>query len=907
MPATVHADLPSQHHALPVHEVVLLLEADTSSGLTGSEAAERLERFGPNVLPRLERHGPVVRFLQQLHNPLIYVLLGAAAVALALGDTVDASVILGVVLVNAVIGFVQEERATQALESLVAMTRTRATVVRDGQVREIGSDQVVPGDLVVLEAGDKVPADLRLSSVVELRIDESALTGESAPVAKHADVVDARSGIGDRLDMAFSGTLVVAGQGRGVVVDTGADTEIGEIHRLVGSAGGLATPLTRTLARFSRWLTLVILVLAAGTFALGVVRGESAASMVTAAVALAVGAIPEGLPAAVTITLAIGVARMARRRAIIRKLPAAETLGSTSVICTDKTGTLTENRMAVQALVVGRRTYAIADDDAVEDRTGARTEPGPRWLLYAGLLCNDAPGADGRPGSGRVGDPTEVALVRAATDCGLDPAAVASGWSRVDSLPFSSERRCMVTEHRATAEAEPLPGGAGADALLVVKGAVEVVLPACTDALEVDGSRRPVDADAVGDAVERLSGRALRVLAVAAAEAPQDWAGLDDEIPDLDWTLLGLQAMSDRLRPDAVRAVATCRTAGIGVKMVTGDHVGTARAVAAEAGLGATPGDPVVVSGRELEDSAPGDLPDLVVGADVFARVSPEQKLRIVEALQRRGQVVAVTGDGVNDAPALKQADIGVAMGEGGTEVAKEAADMVLTDDDFATIEAAVEEGRGVFDNLTKFITWTLPTNLGEGLVILAAIVMGTALPILPVQILWINMTTAVALGLMLAFEPKEPGIMRRPPRDQSRPLLDSVLVWRILLVSALMLGGAFGMFAWARDQGWSLELARTLAVNTFVMVEIGYLFNCRSLRRSVWSVGLLSNRWVLVGVALTVVLQLLLTYAPFMNSLFGTEPMTADQWLPVIVIGVAATLVVGIEKWVRARLPAAH
>lgn len=889
------------HHGLSAHEVVLLLETDPHRGLCDEGAAERLKQFGPNVLPVDTGAGLPIRILRQFHHPLIYVLLVAGGITAGLGEFVDSAVIFGVVVINAIVGFIQEARAEAALESLRSMAHTQAKVVRDGRERTVPSEGLVPGDLVVLEAGDKVPADVRLVRGTELRVDESALTGESAPVHKDEVVLPRVTPVADRRNMAYSGTLVTAGNGVGVVVATGAETELGEIHRLVGAADVLATPLTAKLAWFSKVLTVAILALAAVTFGVGLLRGQDAVETFTAAIALAVGAIPEGLPAAVTITLAIGVARMAKRRAVVRRLPAVETLGSTTVICADKTGTLTENQMTVQRIwtpdcLVEVTGTGYVPDGVLQDRDGAPVsldaDAALRWSLLAGTCCNDA--ALVREDDGRwdiVGDPTEGAMLVAAAKAGLDRDRVATLLPRLATIPFSSERQFMATLHHA----------GGSDHVVLVKGSVERMIELCGTQMGADGAPRPLDRLATVRAAEKLSGRGLRVLAtgVRAATGPQDF---EEDALAGSLTLTGLQAMLDPPRAAAISAVAACRTAGISVKMITGDHAGTAAAIAVEVGLlaGDAPGPGAVLTGAELTTLTSEDYPDAVDRATVFARVSPEQKLRLVEALQARGQVVAMTGDGVNDAPALRQASIGVAMGKGGTEVAKDAADMVLTDDDFATIEAAVEEGRGVFDNLTKFITWTLPTNIGEGLVILVAIAFGAALPILPTQILWINMTTAVALGLMLAFEPKEPGIMVRPPRAPGQPLLTRALVRRILLVSTLLVASAWWLFEWEVGNGATLSEARTAALNLFVVVEAFYLFSCRSLNYSAWRIGVFSNRWIIVGVTAQAVAQAGITYLPAMNSVFGTAPIGVGAWLRIFAIAAAVSAVVGIDKYLR-------
>lgn len=702
--------------------------------------------------------------------------------------------------------------------------------------------------------------------------------------------------VADRRNIAYSGTLVTAGHGAGIVVATGAETELGEIHRLVGAAEVVATPLTAKLAWFSKFLTIAILGLAALTFGVGLLRRQDAVETFTAAIALAVGAIPEGLPTAVTITLAIGMARMAKRRAVIRRLPAVETLGSTTVICADKTGTLTENQMTVQSIWTPHGEIRATGTGYAPDVLLCDTDDAPvpvnanaalRWSLLAGACSNDA--ALVRDGTRWqiVGDPTEGAMLVVAAKAGFNPERLATTLPQVAAIPFSSERQYMATLHRD-----------GTDHVVLAKGDVERMLDLCGTEMGADGALRPLDRATVLRATEMLTSRGLRVLATgmgAGAGTPDDF---DENVIPGSLALTGLQAMSDPPRAAAASAVAACHSAGIAVKMITGDHAGTATAIATEVGLldNTEPAAGSVLTGAELAALSADQYPEAVDTASVFARVSPEQKLRLVQALQARGHVVAMTGDGVNDAPALRQANIGVAMGRGGTEVAKDAADMVLTDDDFATIEAAVEEGRGVFDNLTKFITWTLPTNLGEGLVILAAIAVGVALPILPTQILWINMTTAIALGLMLAFEPKEAGIMTRPPRDPDQPLLTGWLVRRTLLVSTLLVASAWWLFAWELDNGAGLHEARTAALNLFVVVEAFYLFSCRSLTRSAWRLGMFANRWIILGVSAQAIAQFAITYLPAMNMVFDTAPIDIGVWVRIFAVATAITIVVATD-----------
>ncbi|MHC1790136.1 HAD-IC family P-type ATPase [Solidesulfovibrio sp.] len=864
-------------HALAAEAALAVLATDPAVGLSPEEAASRLAQYGPNAITTRRQAGPLLRFLRQFHQPLIYILLAAGAVTAFLGEPVDATVICGVVLVNAIVGYLQEAKAVAALSALAKSMVTEAAVLRGGTWQVIAAEGLAPGDIVRLRSGDKAPADLRLLSVQSLRLDESALTGESVPVDKTMAPLPEDTPLAERTNLAFAATVVTYGQGQGLVAATGDAAAIGRIAALTAAADELATPLTKAITRFSHLVLYGILILAGLTFAVGVARGQGAADMFMAAVALAVGAIPEGLPAAVTVILAIGVSRMAARRAVVRRLPAVETLGSTTVICTDKTGTLTQNRMTVAELVLPGAVWTAGADGFVS-RSPETDETGRAALieaLTAAALCNDAGLAP--DGDGFTGDPTEAALLVAARRAGLVLDALAAGLPRLADEPFESERMYMATLHDA---------GPGRPRPLYFKGSAEAVLVRCQDA----------DGPDIRDTVEEMGRRGLRVLALARAALPPETAAIAPGHLAGGLTFLGLVGMIDPPRPEAVAAVAACRRAGIMVKMITGDHAATAAAIGADIGLA---GDAPIVAmtGRDIDATPPAELAARAAATHVFARVSPEQKLNLVKSLQSLGHVCAMTGDGVNDAPALKQADIGVAMGLGGTEAAKEAADMVLTDDNFATIAAAVEEGRGVFDNLTKFIVWTLPTNLGEGLVILAAVLAGLDLPISPVQILWINMTTAGSLGLMLAFEPREPGVMDRAPRDPRRPILDALLMRRVLVVGAVLLVAAFGLYEWELAAGASPEAARTVAVNVFVAVEALYLFNCRSLTRPALAQPLGGNPWVLWGVAAAAALQGLFTYAPFMHELFGSAAITPMAWLRILGAAVLGFLVVEAQK----------
>lgn len=895
-------DFTASHH-LDTNEVLRLLETDLHRGLSTQEAKRRLEKFGPNTLSAPRHASALRRFLLQFAQPLMYILLIAAAVTSFLGEYVDAAVIAGVVVLNAVAGFLQEAKAERAIEALSQMILTEATVRRNGNKSRINSAELVPGDVVLLEAGDRVPADVRLFKVRNLQVDEAALTGESVPVYKHPDRVAWETILAERKNLAFAGTLVISGQGEGLVWATGDGTETGRIARLVQDAVILETPLTRKIAQFSKVLLWVILGLATITFGIGIARGGGFEEMFLAAIALAVGAIPEGLPAAVTITLAIGVSRMAKRRAIIRKLPAVEALGSTTVICSDKTGTLTENQMTVQQIYAGGnffdvsgRGYEASGELTSEGRAVSVDEQTALGqTLLAGVLNNDS--QIKRDGDRLVvqGDPTEAALLVVAQKAGLIPGKIHAAHPRIDVIPFESEHQFMATLHAR---------GTGKTRIIFKKGSAERVLERCSQMLGEDGAVTSLNAPAVRAAVDEMAAKGLRVLAFARREAPSDHQQLQHEHVKHGLTFLGLQGMIDPPRSEAIASVRKCQEAGIEVKMITGDHALTARSIARQLNLGGREtSDLVVVTGSELAEVPNSELPKLAERAAVFARVAPEQKLKLVKALQTRGHIVAMTGDGVNDAPALKQADIGVAMGITGTDVAKSAADMLLTDDNFSSIEAAVEEGRAVFDNLTKFIVWTLPTNAGEALILLSAILLGTTLPVLPVQLLWINMATALFLGLMLVFEPKERDLMRRPPRDPRQPILTFPLFMRTGLVSLLILAGAFGAFLWEQQmRGKSVVEARTTVVNVIVMVEVFYLLNCRSLLHSCFAIGFWSNRWIFAGIAGMLGAQVILTHIPVMNRLFHTAPMDAGSWFYVTGVGVAAALIVEFEKLIRRR-----
>lgn len=843
-----------------------LQQAETTPhGLDATEAEHRLQHYGANRIQTARPRSALQRFLSQFHNILIYILLAAAVSTALLAHWVDTGVILGVVLINALIGFIQEGKAESAIDAIRQLLSQHASVRRDGHLLQLDASLLVPGDIVSLQSGDKVPADLRLLTVKDLRVDEALLTGESVPVDKHSQTVAVEAPIAERFCMAYSGTLVTYGQATGVVVATGQATEIGHISTLLGQVQKLETPLMRQLARFGQQLTVAILLIAVATFLFGVLaHGNSPADMLLAAVGLAVAAIPEGLPAIMTIALAIGVQRMAKRNAIIRLLPAVETLGSVTVICTDKTGTLTRNEMTVQNLITTEASFTVSGVGYAPHgeflHHGNPVQPGDFPELHAiaraALLCNDAElhETDGR--WSLSGDPTEGALITLALKAGLEPKHQQHLYPRTDVIPFESQHQLMASLHHDHS----------GHAFIYVKGAPERLLGMC--GLGEGKWQNHINA---------LAGQGQRVLAIAVKPVPPSQRELEFTDLQSGFELLGLIGMIDPPGEAALDAVAQCHSAGIRVQMITGDHAITAKAIA-----------------RSLN----------IAEEDVFARATPEDKLRLVEALQASGEVIAMTGDGVNDAPALRRADVGIAMGKRGTEVAKEAAEIVLADDDFASITHAVEEGRTVHDNLKKAILFILPTSFGEALIVIAAILLGYLLPITPVQILWINMVTTVTLALTLAVEPAETNVMQRPPRDPQEPLLSWMLLWRILFVSLIMLAGAFGLFVREIDSGAPVELARTVAVNTVVLFQIFYLLTARYLSASVlnWR-GLTGNPVIWWASILLIVLQLAFTYLPPLQALFQTAALDLAHWGRILLVASSVFVLVEIEKWVLQRL----
>lgn len=886
-------NLRQQHwHSLPVKEAAHLLKSDLETGLTVVEAERRHTQFGANELVGKPEKSAWVRFLLQFNQPLLYILLAAGVVTAFLHEWVDAGVIFAVTIINAIIGFVQESKAESAIAALAESVTTEATPIRDGQTVHVPSHQIVPGDLIWLSSGDKVPADLRLVDVSNLTVDESGLTGESIPVEKDTLPTDAETPLAERVSMAYAGSLVASGQGQGLVVAIADATETGRISQLMEQSTEVETPITRKISKFSKKLLYVVLGLAVLNFVVALPQNESWVEVFTTTVAFAVAAIPEGLPAIVTITLAIGVSRLARSNAIMRKLAAVETLGSTTVICSDKTGTLTENQMTVQGIYAGERRYSVSGvgydpdgeillDDRPVDRVNA---PVLYECLKAGLLCNDAHLQEQDGQYEIVGDPTEGALVVAAQKAGLTRQALETQLPRLDVIPFESQFQYMATLHQTPSSN-----------LIYVKGSIEAILKRCSQMLDARGQLMPLDRAFVEHKAEAVARQGLRILAFAQKQVPVDQNSIDRADIDRNLVFLGLQGAIDPPRPAAISAIRACKAAGIQVKMITGDHVLTATAIARMMKLSQR-SEVRSFTGQELSRMNKQELAAAAASGVVFARVAPEQKLRLVEALQSQGEIVAMTGDGVNDAPSLKQADLGIAMGITGTEVAKEAADMILTDDNFASIEAAVQEGRTVYRNLLKAIAFILPTNGGEALTILVGVLLGTALPILPLQILWINMVTSITLSTPLAFEPRSKDVMRLPPRNPNEPLLKASLIRRILIISIFNLIAVFGTFLWIQQTTGNIDLARTMVVDTLIAAETFYLLSISQFLPSVFAK--LRGKTASIayapalGVVCIAILQWLFSQWSVMNQLFQTVPVTFAQeaisigaGLPIVII----------------------
>ena len=886
----------SPWHSRPAQAAVAEL-GTRASGLSSAEAAERLEKHGPNRLPVAAKRSALRRFLAHFHNLLIYVLMGSAVITAILGHVIDTGVIMAVVIVNAIIGFIQEGRAEQAMDAIRQMLVPRTSVLRDGKRVSIDSAELVPGDVVLLEAGEKVPADLRLVEASGLRVEEAILTGESVPVEKSTQPVPEGAALGDRHSMAYSGTLVAGGAGRGVVVGTGGDTEIGRISGMLSVVEMLTTPLVRQMDGFARWLTVFILLIAGVLLVYGYFVGHASfGELFMAVVGLSVAAIPEGLPAVLTITLAIGVQSMARRHAIVRRLPAIETIGSVSVICSDKTGTLTRNEMMVATVATGDVILAVEGDGYAPVGNilsgGVTLDPAIdanlQEIARTCALCNDAMLHAGDPSWRVEGDPMEGALLALAGKITGGSGDAFAGWSRIDGIPFDARHRYMAVLHR------DLEGRA----CISVKGAPERVIQMCAGQRGKDGSMQPLDEAYWHARIDAIAAQGQRVLALATRSVPQEHEALDSADLDGGMTLVALVGLIDPPRGEAISAIAECHGAGIRVKMITGDHAATARAIGHQIGL---KNAGRVLTGAEIEEMDDAELGVTVVDTDIFARTSPEHKLRLVMALQSHGLTVAMTGDGVNDAPALKRADAGIAMGRKGSEAAKEAAELVLADDNFASIAAAVREGRTVYDNIRKVISWTLPTNAGESLTIVIALFLGMALPVTAVQILWINLITAITLGFALAFEPTEENTMRRPPRSRNAPILSGDLIWHVIFVSALFVFAVFGIYSYGIDKGYDPALARTLAVNTLVVLEIFHLFFVRNIYGTslTWK-AVRGTAVVWMTVIAVTAAQFAVTYLPPLQQIFGTRPVSFGDGLLIVAIGATFFAIVEVEKQLR-------
>ncbi|KMQ52787.1 ion transporting P-type ATPase [Chitinispirillum alkaliphilum] len=888
------------------------LQKTSPGGLGKDEAAQRLEQYGPNQLRQEKKRPSWKRLLDQFNNVLMIILIIAGIASLLLGHPIDAGAIFGVVIIIALVGFIQEGKAESALESIKGMLSPMANVIRSGQTREIPAQEVVPGDIVIVESGDRIPADVRLVEANRFRTQEASLTGESEPIDKSVQEVEEDTDLADRSNMAFAGTMAVQGKAKGLVVETGSSTEIGRISEMLQEVEKIQTPLLRHLNKAGKKLAIIIISAAAVVGLIGVlVHGLPLTEAFMASVALAVASIPEGLPAIVTITLALGVQTMARRNAIIRKLPAVETLGSTTTIFSDKTGTLTKNEMTAQNIALGDSEIQISgigfapegefflNGEKTENQENGNTEkinpdqhPVLSRFLIAGALCNDASIYKEDQEWKVNGDPTEGALIVAAAKAGYDLKTLQKEWERKDSIPFESERKYMATLDKSPRETR-----------IHVKGAPDRIFEMCKKVITPKGEKE-FNSKEWETRMEKLSSQGLRVLAVAEKTVDGN-TELNEKSAESDLVFLGLVGLLDPPREAAIGAIEKCLRAGIRPVMVTGDHALTARAIGAKLGLRQTEHS---MTGKEIEKISDEQLRSRIEEVDIYARAAPEHKLRLVEAAQAEGEVCAMTGDGVNDAPALKRADVGVSMGVTGTEAARDASEMVLADDNFASIVNAIEEGRKVYDNIRKTILFLLPTNGGQGSAIALAVIGGTMLPVTPVQALWVNMIVAITLGLALGFEKGETDLMQRKPRDPNAPLLDTFLLWRVVFVSILLLAGVYGMFMWQLNiEGVPEEVARSAAVNLLVMATAAYLINSRFLINSSLSLkGIFGSRPVLIAIGLVIILQLIWTYTGPMQVLFGSAPIGWNHWIIIIIASIAVFLLVELEKaiwrWLAAR-----
>ncbi len=874
-------------HSMDADKVIKELETDAENGLTAEEASKRLEKYGRNVIPKGPKRKWWQRLLAQFNNMLIYVLLAAAVVTALMGHWIDTWVILAVVVANTLIGFIQEGKAERALESIQKMLSLEAVVLREGKKITIDAEELVPGDVVMLKSGNKIPADIRLFMSKDLRVEESPLTGESTSVDKDTGAVSDDDIISDQTSMAFSGTVVNYGKARGVVVGTGTATEMGKINRMMSEIEKITTPLLQKIEKFGKLLSLVILGVTVLFFGFGYLfRDYEIYELLMAVIGLVVASIPEGLPAIMTITLAIGVQRMAARNAIIRRLPSVETLGSVNVICSDKTGTLTRNEMTARTVITADREFTI-------DGTGYKpegkfkhedSEVDPEkekvlWqLLQAARVCNNAEIYKNDEGQWALtGTPTEGALLTMSFKAGLKDFKP----ERIDSIPFESDHKYSATLNEVEGKK-----------YVFLTGAPEKLLEMSTKQLEEEGDGE-IDQEFWVKKIEEAASRGQRLLGVAYNKSEK--TELDKDDCEHNKIFLGVVGIIDPPREEAVEAIKECKNAGVQVKMITGDHVITAKAIGKEIGIG---DGEKALSGKELEEMSDEDLLEASEEYDVYARTTPEHKLRLVKALQKKGRLCAMTGDGVNDAPALKMANIGIAMGIKGTDVSKDAAEMVLADDNFATIVNAIEEGRTVYDNIRKALLFILPTNGAEALVLMTAILLGMVMPITPLQILWVNMVTAVTLALAIAFEPMEEEVMERPPREPDEPILGKLFLWRIVFVSFLIGGLTMGVFYLMQTNGLEDAASRTIAVNTLVAGQLFYLFNCRKIKTPSLGKGFFANKYTFIAAGALVILQMVFVYLPFMNTFFETSPIKGSYWWYSVAGGVMVFAVVELEKF---------
>jgi P-type Ca2+ transporter type 2C len=877
-------------HSMKPEEVIEKIQTNKEKGLSDKEVSERLEKYGKNELPKARKQSWFKRLLMQFNNVLIYVLIAAAIITGLMEHWVDTGVILAVVIINALIGFIQEGKAERALEGIREMLSLDAQVLRNNEKDTIDAQQIVPGDVVFLKSGDKIPADIRIIKSKELRVEESPLTGESTAVSKTVDPVEKDAIIGDRLSMAFSGTVVTYGKATGVVVATGSATEIGKINKMISDVEKITTPLLQQIEKFGKILSIVILVITSAFFAFGRFYYEKELSeMFLAAIGLIVAAIPEGLPAIMTITLATGVKRMASRNAIIRRLPSVETLGSVDVICSDKTGTLTKNEMTAKTIITTEKEFSIQGSGyepegkiSYNDESIKPEDDKVLWqLLHTIRISNNAEIEKDENGKWTLnGMPTEGALLVLSYKAGLKDLET----ERIDDIPFESEHKYMATLNKTDDKT-----------FIYMTGAPERMLDICEKQYTAKGEKK-LDKKYWEEKIEHIAGMGQRMLGAAFKKADNDKKEISKEDIDKNMIFLGVIGILDPPRDEAIEAIKECKEAGVSVKMITGDHATTAKSIGKEIGIG---DGEKVMTGKKLEEMSDEEMQKIVDEYDVYARTSPEHKLRLVTALQANGRLCAMTGDGVNDAPALKKANIGIAMGIKGTEVTKDASEMVLADDNFASIVNAIEEGRTVYDNIRKALLFILPTNGAESLVIMSAILLGLIMPITPPQILWVNMVTAITLALAISFEPMEDEVMERPPRKPDEPILGKFFIWRIVFVSFMIGGFTLTVFNYMQSQDLSESASRTIAINTLVAGQLFYLFNCRRIKSSSLGKGFFNNKYAFIAAGALIVLQLLFVYTPFMNSFFGTQPIKAIFWLYPFVVGLIVFFIVEAEKFI--------